>query len=274
MARILSLKSTYKLNSGFEIPLLGFGTSSVVQQAIAYGYRAVDAAAFYQNEAACADGLLKSGVPREQFFYTSKVPPNMVSYEGAKAAISQSFNEVLDLKYIDLMLLHAPWGGSEGRFGAWKALVEAGEVGTVRSIGVSNWGVAHLAQLEQHITEIDSQQGKGGVLSVNQIELHPWLPHRDIVEWCKKHGVIVQAWAPLAQATRWGDKTIQSIAHRTGKTEAQILLRWSLQKGFNPLPKSVTASRIAENINIFDFTLSEAEMAALETDEYDFHGWE
>ncbi|KAF7561649.1 hypothetical protein G7046_g2491 [Stylonectria norvegica] len=278
------MDSKLKLNSGFDIPALGFGvfqtppaeTSIAVQEAIKAGYRHIDSAAFYQNEAGCADGLLKSGIPREQIHFTTKVPPNANSYSGTKAAVSECLKQVAGLKYIDLILLHAPYGTSEDRLGAWKALVEAVDAGSVRSIGVSNFGVAHLNELEGYIKDTDAKhgKGKGGVISVNQIELHPWLQRRDIIDWCRKRGVIVQAWAPLAQGSRWGDKVIQAAVQRTGKTEAQVLLRWSLQKGFNPLPKSVTPRRIRDNIDLFDFELTEEEMEALETDEYDVHGWE
>jgi diketogulonate reductase-like aldo/keto reductase len=116
-------------------------TSFAVQEALKAGYRHVDSAAFYANEAACADGIIKSGLPREEIFFTTKVPSHAISYEGAKEFISKSLKEVSSLKYIDLMLLHAPFGGTEGRLGAWKALVEAVEAGTIRSIGVSNYGV-------------------------------------------------------------------------------------------------------------------------------------
>ncbi|KAI7978405.1 hypothetical protein EIK77_001177, partial [Talaromyces pinophilus] len=250
-------------------------TSAAVKEALQVGYRHVDSAALYRNEAGCADAILKSGIPREEIFFTSKVAPPSMSYEGAKESIRKSLEEIGQLKYIDLVLLHAPYGGKEGRLGAWKALVEAVEEGTVRSIGVSNYGVPHLDELENYIKETDAKlgKGKGGVLSVNQIELHPWLQRRDIIDWCNKRGVLVQAWAPLAQANRWNDLLLQDIVKRTGKTEAQILIRWSLQKGFNPLPKSVTPSRILENTKIFDFELTDSEMAALETDEYDYHSW-
>lgn len=285
MARPFTLSSSFKLNSGFEIPLLGFGvyqtppsdTSAAVQEALKAGYRHIDSAAFYRNERACAEGIVKSGIPREEIFFTTKVPPQAISYEGAKDSLKKSLGEVgQQLKYIDLVLLHAPYGGKEGRLGAWKALVEAVEEGTVRSIGVSNYGVHHLDELETYIKETDAKlgKGKGGVLSINQIELHPWLQRRDIIEWCQRRGVLVQAWAPLAQANRWNDPSFKDIVKRTGKTEAQILLRWSLQKGFNPLPKSVTPSRILENTKIFDFELTDKEMAVLETDEYDYHGWD
>ncbi|KAE8550363.1 hypothetical protein EYB25_006589 [Talaromyces marneffei] len=284
MARQFTLSSGFKLNSGYEIPLLGFGvfrtppsdTSIAIQEALKAGYRHIDSAAFYQNEAACADGIIKSGIPREEVFFTTKVPPQAISYEGAKESVKRSLGKAGQLKYIDLVLLHAPFGGKEGRLGAWKALVEAVEAGTVRSIGVSNYGVQHLDELEKYIKETDAKlgKGKGGVLSVNQIELHPWLQRKDIIDWCQKRGVLVQAWAPLAQANRWNDPSLKDIVKRTGKTEAQILLRWSLQKGFNPLPKSVTPSRIVENTKIFDFELSDSELAVMETDEYDYHGWD
>lgn len=212
------------------------------------GYRHVDSAAYYGNEAASADGFIKSDIPREQLFFTSKVPPQSISYNEAKKAIEKTLKEVHDLKYIDLMLLHSPYGGTEGRLGAWKAMTEAVEAGQIRSIGVSNYGIQvreivsgivdmltafqHLEELEKYIKDTDSKlgKGKGGILSVNQVECHPWLPRKDIIDWCQKRGVLVQAWAPLAQANRWGDKLLQDIVKRTSKTEAQVLLRWSLQK--------------------------------------------
>jgi len=168
------------------------------------------------------------------------------------------------------MLIHAPYGGSAGRKGAWKALVEAVEEGKIRSIGVSNYGLHHLNELKTHIKELEDErgQGKGGVVSVGQWEIHPWLPRNDIVEWCQKNQVAVEAYSPLVRGERWGDKTLKKLAKQHGKTEAQILLRWSLQRGHIPLPKSVTASRIQENADLYDFELSSDDMAALETTEY------
>ncbi|KAH8882408.1 putative aldo-keto reductase [Thozetella sp. PMI_491] len=277
-------RATYTLNSGFKIPSVGYGvfqtpprqTSEVVQIALKSGYRHIDSAYFYRNEAGCAEGILKSGIPREEIFFTTKISVGAGTYEDGKKSIEQSLRQVRGLGYIDLMLIHSPWGGTRGRLGVWKAMVEAVEAGNIKSIGVSNYGVHHLEELEKYIADTDAKlgRGKGGVLSVNQIELHPWLQRRDIIDWCQKRGVLVQAWAPLAQATRWGDKILQDIVRRTGKSEAQILLRWSLQKGYNPLPKSVTPRRIRENIDIFDFELSQEEMASLETDEHVVHGWD
>lgn len=136
--------------------------------------------------------MKKSGIPREELFFTSKVPPREISYQGAAKCVDETLQKT-GLDYVDLYLLHAPYGGKEGRLGAWKALVEAVEAGKVRSIGVSNYGVHHLEELETYIMETEKEgPGKGGVLSVNQVELHPWLARPDIVGWCKERGVLLQ----------------------------------------------------------------------------------
>lgn len=210
------------------------------------GYRHVDSAQFYHNEAASAEGMLKAKLPREQLFFTTKIPPPAMSYKGTKKAIEESLARINkpeqidgELGYIDLFLLHAPLGGKEGRLGAWKALVEGVKEGKIRSIGVSNYGVHHLEELEEYIKATDAKEGKGagGVLSVNQVELHPWLARPDIVSWCSQRGVILQAWGPLVRATKTNDPLLQPLANKYGKSPAQILIRWSLQKGFVPLPK-------------------------------------
>lgn len=227
----LNINSKYTMNSGYDIPVLGYGvrwmeslafstlTSSglpnvrisiadrrklinpspaavaeeVTDHAIRTGYRHVDSATAYRNEAPTAKGMVKSGVPREQLFFTSKVPPKAMTYQQAKACVDESLVQT-GLSYIDLYLLHSPYGGKEGRLGAWRALAEAVEAGKVRSIGVSNYGVHHLDELEAYIKETEAAEGKGkgGVLSVNQVELHPWLARPDIVDWCKKRGVLLE----------------------------------------------------------------------------------
>jgi len=169
------------------------------------------------------------------------------------------------------MLLHAPYGGSAARKGAWRALVEAVEAGQVRSIGVSNYGVHHLDELETHIAELEAERGgagRGGVLSVGQWEIHPWCAREDIAAWCARRGVAVEAYSPLVRGERWGDATLKALAKRHGVSEAQVLVRWSLQKGYIPLPKSATASRIRDNADVYGFELSADEVAELQTEEY------
>lgn len=165
----------------------------MVEHAIKVGYRHVDSATAYRNEAPSATGMMKPGIPREELFFTSKVPPRSISYAAAAACVDETLKQT-GLDYIDLYLLHAPYGGKEGRLGAWKALVEAVEAGKIRSIGVSNYGVHHLEELEEYIKSVEAKEGKGkgGVLSVNQVELHPWLARPDIVKWCKDRGVLLQ----------------------------------------------------------------------------------
>lgn len=280
----LALNAKIKLPSGYEIPQLGFGvyqtppkdTETVVNEAFAVGYTHIDSAAAYYNEAACGKAIRKSGLPREQIFFTSKVPPRALGYQTAKNQVEKSLTES-GLEYIDLMLIHAPYGGSAGRKGAWKALVEAVEAGKVRSIGVSNYGVQHLDELEKHIAELEAERGgpgKGGVLSVGQWEIHPWCARSDIAEWCAKRGVAVEAYSPLVRGRRWGEPTLKKLAGKYGKSEAQVLVRWSLQKGYIPLPKSVNAERIRDNADVYDFELTLEEVAELESDEYAPVAWD
>lgn len=174
------------------------------------------------------------------------------------------------------MLIHWPYGGPEKRKGAWRALVESVEAGKVRSIGVSNYGVHHLIELEEYIKELEAERGagKGGVISVGQWEIHPWLPRPDIVSWCTSRNIVVQAYCPIVRGERFGDAKVVSLARKYGKTEAQVLLRWSLQRGLVPLVKSVTPSRIEENAGIFDFELMGEEVEGLVTEEYSPCAWD
>ncbi|KAK4980925.1 hypothetical protein LTR66_010287 [Elasticomyces elasticus] len=256
----LDINSKVRMNSGYEIPLLGYG---------------VDSATAYRNEGPSAKGMLQSGLARADLFFTSKVPPRSINYADAKKCVDESLAQT-GLRYIDLYLLHAPYGGKSGRLGAWRALVEAVHAGKVRSIGVSNFGVHHLDELEAWMRETEEREGegRGGVLSVNQIELHPWLARPDIVDWCEKRGVVLEAYSPLVRSTKMDDPLLRPLAKKYNKTPAQILLRWGLQKNFVILPKSVTPSRIEENRNIYDFELSEEEMRSLHTGRYEPCTWD
>lgn len=189
------------------------------------------------------------------------------------------------------MLLHAPYGGPQARKDAWRGLVECVEAGTVRSIGVSNYGVPHLDELEAYMRELEAERpGSGGVLSVGQWEVHPWCAREDVAAWCRARGVVVEAYSPLVRGERWGEPVLKRLAEKYGVSEAQVLLRWSLQKGYVPLPstfptslprvgnlmmliltmpaESVTPARIKENADVFGFELTPEEVAELQTTEY------
>ncbi|KAF2822474.1 Aldo/keto reductase [Ophiobolus disseminans] len=279
----LTISSKYRMNSGYEIPVLGYGVyqtpadvaSEVVQHALKVGYRHVDSAVAYRNEQPSAEGMKNSGLSREELFFTTKIPPKDMGYDSAKKHIENSLN-ITGFDYVDLYLLHSPYGGKTNRIGAWKALVEGVEAGKIRSIGVSNYGVHHLDELEAWIkqTEATEGKGKGGILSINQVELHPWLARPDIAEWCKKRCVLLQAYSPLVRATRNEDPLLQPLAKKYNKTPSQVLIRWSLQMGFVPLPKSVTPSRIEENADVYDFELTGEEMKSLDTGAYEVCAWD
>ncbi|KAL8997307.1 MAG: hypothetical protein Q9169_003399 [Polycauliona sp. 2 TL-2023] len=247
----------------------------VVLHSFKVGYRHVDSARVYRNEGPCAEAIRKSGIPRSEIFFTSKVPPRSMGYEATKAAIKSSFSQT-GLEYIDLYLIHAPYGGSSARLGTYLALLEAQQSGLIRSIGVSNYGLHHLNELSAYIQELETQhgKGKGGEISVGQWEIHPWLQRREIVEWCRERGVVVQAYCPIVRGQRFEEESVRRLVERGGKTAAQVLLRWSLQKGFVPLPKSVTLSRIEENADLYDFELTDEDMKSLKTDEYAPCSWD
>lgn len=184
----------------------------------------------YGSEGNCGDAIRQSGVKREDVFVTTKVF-DAGGYQSTKDAIDASLKES-GLNYIDLYLNHAPYGGAEARKGTWRAFVEAQKEGKIRSMGVSNYGVHHLDETEAYIKELEAKngKGKGGEISVGQWELHPWLTRPDIVEWCEKRGIVIEAYCPLIRGKRFGEPALASLAKKHKKTEAQVLLRWSLQK--------------------------------------------
>ncbi|OAA78687.1 Aldo/keto reductase [Akanthomyces lecanii RCEF 1005] len=285
MSQKFTLASTAKLNSGYEIPLLGFGVyqipkeecPAICQKALEAGYRHIDSASLYRNQGESASAIPASGVPRSDVFFTSKVPffKAPMGYDSTHKLVDAALEQT-QLNYLDLMLIHCPYGGPEARKGAWRALVECVEAGKVRSIGVSNYGVHHLEELEAYIKELEAERGpgKGGVLSVGQWELHPWLVRKDVTEWCRKRGVVLEAYCPIVRGERFGDPKLKQLAAKYSKSEAQILLRWSLQKGFVPLVKTVTPSRVLENADLYKFELTENEVNDLATDEYSPCAWD
>ena len=275
---------------GFKIP--DQDSVAANRHALKVGYRHFDSARMYDSEKNCGDAIRQSGLKREEVFVTTKV--FQTDYQSTKDTIETSLKES-GLGFYDLVLNHAPFGGAEARKGTWRAFVEAQQEGKIRSMGVSNYGVHHLDETEAYIQELEAQHGtgKGGEISVGQWELHPWLTRPDIVQWCQKRGVVIEAYCPLVRQQRFGEPVLKSLAEKYNKTEGQVLIRWSLQKvrhasqstfqigphtrpsqGFVPLPKSVTPSRIEGNADVYDFALTDEEMAQLTTNDYSPCTWD
>lgn len=253
---------TFQLQNGDTIPVLGFGTwkladgeeaYSAVQTALRFGYRLIDTAALYNNEASVGRAIRESDVPREEVFVTTKLREADHAYDDALAACRVSM-ERLGLAYIDLYLIH--WPTSAKRLEAWKALVDLRRQGLVKHIGVSNYTVAHLNELLDASTVVPE---------VNQIEFHPlvYKQQQEDVVYCQENNILVEAYSPFAQGKALSHPTLQQIAEKYNKTVAQVLLRWSIQHRTIPLPKSSTTERIKQNLAVFDFELSIEEMNAM-----------
>ncbi|KAI0368608.1 Aldo/keto reductase [Pilatotrama ljubarskyi] len=241
---------------------------NAVRWALEAGYRHIDSAEWYYNEKECGraikDFCAATGTPREAIFFTTKLMHNN-GYAAAKAAVRKSLKEC-DLGYIDLYLIHGPIGGPQKRAVSWKAAVEAKAEGIVRSIGVSNYGIKHLQEMVDAGVELPV---------LNQIDLHPFMTRTDIVNFCKKYDIALEAWAPLVRGLRFRHPKIVELAQKYKKEPAHILLRYSLQKGFIPLPKSSSKARIQSNLQVYDFELTDQEMAELDSlDEYLVTDWD
>ena len=250
------------LHDGVEIPQLGFGvfqvppedTQEVVEQALDAGYRHIDTAGAYRNEKGVGAAIAGSGLAREDLFVTTKLWNSEQGFDTTLAAFEKSLGR-LGFEYVDLYLIHWPVPSEDRFVDTWRAFERIHEEGRARTIGVSNFRIEDLERLRAE-TEV--------LPTVNQIELHPRLQQAELRAWHADHGVITEAWSPLAQGELLDDETIVTIAERHGKTPAQAVLRWHLQLGNVVFPKSVTPARIRENIELFDFELSDAEMAEFE----------
>lgn len=262
VARFMSLMTTRKLNNGVEIPVIGLGVFQVddgdqvydaVRSALEIGYRHIDTASYYQNEAGVGRAIADSGIPREEIFVTTKVWNDEQGYDETLIAIDRSL-ERLEMDYVDLYLVHWPVPGKYKD--TWKALEKIYADKKARAIGVSNFHAHHLEDLIKDATVKPM---------INQIELHPQLSQVEVRDYCKKHDIAVEAWSPIGKATYLDEPVLQALAKKYKKTVAQIIIRWDYQNEIITIPKSVRATRQKENADIFDFELSREDMEKIES---------
>lgn len=253
-----------KLKDGQKIPQFGLGvwqtpadeTEKVVSTAFELGYRHIDTAAIYGNEEGVGRAIANAGISRDELFITTKLWNDEQGFDSTLRAFDESLSK-LGLDYVNLYLIHWPQPSKDKYLDTWKAFERLKEEGRIRSIGVSNFRIEDLDRLAQ---EADQQP------VINQIELHPLLQQQALRDYHHQHGIVTEAWSPLAQGGELlGNKTLADIGEAHGKTAAQVILRWHIQLGNVVFPKSVTPSRIKENADIFDFELSSAEMSAIQT---------
>ncbi|HEX6287659.1 MAG TPA: aldo/keto reductase [Herpetosiphonaceae bacterium] len=251
------------LNNGVTMPLLGFGVFQMndaeecersVSEALRVGYRLIDTAAAYGNEAAVGGAIQRSGVPRDELFVTTKLWIQDASYERARQALERSLQR-LQLEYLDLYLIHQPFGDV---YGAWRAMEELYWDGRIRAIGVSNFHPDRVMDLMVHHQVVPA---------VNQIETHPFNQQIDTQKFLQEHNIQIESWGPFAEGKHnmFANELLRSIADTYQKTVAQVILRWLTQRGVVAIPKSVRKERIVENFTIFDFDLRPDDMAAIAT---------
>ena len=252
---------TIKLSDGNSIPQLGLGvwqveptiTAQVVRDGIKAGYRLIDTAEGYNNEAGVGEAIRSAGVPREQLFITSKLRNGGHARDAALKSFDASM-KALGLEQIDMFLIHWPVPSQDKYVEAWKTLVELQQQGRIKSVGVSNFNPDHLERIikETGVTPV-----------VNQIELHPDFQQRDKREFMKRHTIEIESWSPLGSGRLLDNKAIGEIAKKHGKSVAQAIIRWHLQEGLIVIPKSIHANRMAENLAVFDFELDGDDMKKL-----------
>ncbi|OCH95439.1 Aldo/keto reductase [Obba rivulosa] len=255
----LSITSSVRLLSGHDMPFLGLGVFEndecrpACLAALRHGYRHIDSARYYQNETEVGKAVRESGIPRTEVFVTSKIYHPEHGY-GSTLKVVDSSLERFGFEYLDLYLIHSALSGKQKRLETWKALVDAKNAGKLRSIGVSNYNVKHLEEIREAGLEVPA---------VNQIELHPFCQQGPIVDYCKKNGIAVQAYCPLIRG-QFDNLILQEVAKKYKKDVAQILVRWSLQHGFGPLPKSSNADRVVSNADVYNFEIGAEDMAKID----------
>lgn len=259
----MDLSTTIQMNNGREIPIVGLGVYQIpagpeaqaaVREAFAIGYRHVDTARLYRNEADVGAAVRESGIPREELFITTKLWETEQGFETAIAACRESL-ALMGLDYVDLYLIH--WPSSPKRLDSWRALETLHKDGLCRSIGVSNYMVHHIDELLAQARIAPA---------VNQIQMSPYNygSRHDILSLCELNAIAIEAYSPLTQGRKLNDPPLLEVAARYGKTAAQVLIRWALEKGFVVLPKSSSPQRLRENASVFDFSLSADDMARLD----------
>jgi 2,5-diketo-D-gluconate reductase A len=252
-----------EMNDGRSIPVIGFGVWQVPDdvvvdatlKALEVGYRHIDTACVYENERGVGEALQRSGLDRDDVFVTTKVWNTDQGYDETLRAFDTSMG-LLGIDEVDLYLIHWPTPARDIYLDSWRALIRLREEGRARSIGVSNFHEAHLRKI------IDET---GVIPAINQIELHPWLPQTHMRDIDARLGIKTEAWSPLGSGQLIDNPVIGEIAAKHGKSPAQVMVRWSIQLGNIVLPKSVTPARIEQNIDVFDFVLDDADMAAIAT---------
>ncbi len=252
---------TLTLNDGIKIPQLGLGVwkmddadaPAIIENALDAGYRHIDTAAAYGNEAGVGGGIAQSGVAREDIFVTSKLWNDRQGYDETKRAFDETMGK-LGFDYLDLYLIHWPMPARDKYVETWKALIELRDAGRIRAIGVSNFLPDHLERLIE---------GTGEAPAINQIELHPRFQQAAQREVHEKLGITTECWSPLGQGEALSNPILTEIAARYGKSAAQVTLRWQIQLGCVTIPKSSNHERMRENIDVFDFELTEDEMAQI-----------
>lgn len=257
----VSIQDYAVLNNGVKMPRLGLGVWKVtdpgdveraIHAAVQTGYRSIDTASFYKNEAEVGQAIRSCGVPREELFITTKIWNEDQGYDKTLAAFEES-RKRLGLEVVDLLLIH--WPGKDKYIDTWRAFEKLYREGFVRAIGVSNFQIHHLDKLIE-ASEI--------VPAVNQVEFHPLLTQKELLAYTKEKGIQLEAWSPLMQGNL-DQPVLKEIAAKYGKTPAQVVLRWDLQHGVVTIPKSITPSRIAENADIFDFELTAEDMDRIDS---------